>query len=487
MLITGGTGTLGGLVAEHVVGTWGVKRLVLASRRGLQAPGADELVERLTRELGAEVRVVAADVSDADAVTDLITATDADPAHPLTGLVHTAGLIDDAVIGSQTPERLHHVWDAKATAAHNLHTATRHLPLAAFVIFSSSAAMLGSPGQGNYAAANAYCDALAARRQAAGLPAVSVGWGLWEATSAMTGSLTETDRARMSRSGVGALPNEHGLALLDAALRHGDASLLAANLDLRALAVQPAESLPGALRALVSGGGERVRRTAATGSARPDDWAGRLAGMSAAEQQRAMLNLVRGHVATVLGRTDADSVRGDASFKELGFDSLTGVELRNRLADATGLRLPPALVFDYPQAGVLAEHLRTRLVPEGADASAAGAGVEPVLDDLARLESTLNAAAALEDGDSDAVTARLESLLTHWRAVRSGRAANGHHGRNGHAEPSGNDGQNGHDGQDGEDGTAVDRLESASADQVLDFIDNELGVSWNGPDATTTR
>ncbi|MFE2188305.1 type I polyketide synthase, partial [Streptomyces sp. NPDC059455] len=447
VLITGGTGTLGALVAEHLVRVWRIGHLLLVSRRGPDAPGAQDLVARLTA-LGARVRVVTADVTDATAVAELVAGVD--PAHPLTAVIHAAGVLDDAVVTAQTPERLARVWAAKATAAAHLHTATAHLRLGAFVLFSSAAGVMGSPGQANYAAANAFCDALAAHRQALGLPTVSVAWGLWAEASEMTGGLADADLARMSRSGVTAMAAGHALRLLDAASEHGGHQLIAADMDTRVLAAQPTEGLPATLRALAASGagGAAARRTAAAADARPDDWADRLAGLSAAEQHRAVLQLVRGHVATVLGHAEAEAVRADTNFKELGFDSLTAVELRNRLAAATGLRLPAALVFDYPDAAVLADYLLERIAP-AVGATRGRGGADPVLNELARLEATL-IGLEMEDDDSGAVTARLEGLLAKWKATRKP------------AE---------------EEMTAAERLESASAAQVLDFIDNELGVS----------
>nr|WP_301184702.1 type I polyketide synthase [Streptomyces niphimycinicus] len=447
VLITGGTGTLGALVAEHLVRVWRIGHLLLVSRRGPEAPGARDLADRLTA-LGARVRIVAADVTDAAAVAELVAGVD--PGHPLTGVIHAAGVLDDAVVTAQTPERLARVWAAKATAAAHLHAATAHLRLGAFVLFSSAAGVMGSPGQANYGAANAFCDALAAHRRALGLPTVSVAWGLWAESSEMTGGLADADLARMSRSGVTAMAADHALRLLDAAAEHGGHLLIAADMNTRVLAAQPADSLPATLRALAASGagGAAARRTAAAADTRPDDWAGRLAGLSTAEQHRAVLQLVRGHVATVLGHADAEAVLAEASFKELGFDSLTAVELRNRLAAATGLRLPAALVFDYPEAAVLADYLLERIAPAVGTGTGRD-GADPVLNELARLETTL-IGLEMEDHDSGAVTARLESLLAKWKATRKP------------AE---------------EEKTAAERLESASAAQVLDFIDNELGVS----------
>ncbi|MEU1807265.1 SDR family NAD(P)-dependent oxidoreductase, partial [Streptomyces sp. NPDC019937] len=448
VLITGGTGTLGALVAEHLVRTWQIRHLLLVSRSGPDAPGAKELSARL-RELGARVRIEAADVTEAAAVAALVEGVD--PEHPLTGVIHAAGVLDDAVVTSQTPERLARVWAAKATAAAHLHAATAELRLGMFVMFSSAAGVMGSPGQANYAAANAFCDALAAHRRALGLPGVSVAWGLWDQSSEMTGNLTETDLARMARSGIAAMAGDHALALLDAAVQHGGHQLIAADVNTRVLAAQAPATLPAALRALVAedaGAGRTTeRRTAAAAGAQPVDWAGRLAGRSADERRRVLLDLVRGHATTVLGHADAEAVQADTSFKDLGFDSLTAVELRNRLSAATGLRLPAALVFDYPEAAILADYLLERLAPED-DGSPGRSGLDPALSELAKLETTL-ARLDVADDESGAVTARLESLLATWKATRNLA----------------------------EHGTAAERLESASAAQVLDFIDNELGVS----------
>ena len=444
VLITGGTGTLGGVVAEHLVRTWQVRHLVLASRRGPDAPGATELTARL-RELGAQVHVVAADVTDAAEVAELVAGIDAE--HPLTGVIHATGVLDDAVLTSQTPERVARVWEAKATAAAHLHAATAGLRLGMFVMFSSAAGVLGSSGQANYAAANAFCDALAARRRVEGLPGVSVAWGLWADASGMTGHLAEADLARMARTGVGALGTRQGLALLDAAVEHGGDLLVAADVNTRTLAALPTERLPATLRALATtrAGGGPGRRTAATAdTGQPVDWADRLAGLSAAERHRLVLGLVRGHAATVLGHTDVDAVQAEASFKELGFDSLTAVELRNRLAAATGLRLPAAMVFDYPEAAVLAEYLLERLAPD--DATTAGRdGVDPVLGELARLDHTLDTLATDEEGRLR-IAKRLSGLLAK---------VNG-----GSTEASGT--------------TDFSTLESASDDEMFALIDREL-------------
>ncbi|NIY70528.1 type I polyketide synthase [Streptomyces malaysiensis] len=444
VLITGGTGTLGAYIAEHLVRTWGMGHLLLVSRRGPDAPGARDLAARL-EELGARVRVAATDVTDASSVADLVAGID--PEHPLTGVIHATGVLDDAVVTAQTPERLARVWTAKATAAAHLHTATAHLRLGMFVLFSSAAGTLGSPGQANYAAANAFCDALAAHRRAAGLPGVSIAWGLWADASGMTGHLAEADLARMSRTGVAALSTRHGLALLDAAVQHGGDHLVAAHVAPRTLAGLPADSLPATLRALAATGraGTGRRTAAAAGEGRQVDWGARLAGLSAAEQHRLVLNLVRGHAATVLGHADVDAVQAEASFKALGFDSLTAVELRNRLAAATGLRLPAGLVFDYPEATALADHLLERLAPGDGPAPGRDA-VDPVLGELARLDTTL-ATLATDDEGRERITKRLGALLAKWNTGGSG-------------DPAG--------------ATDFDALEAASDDEMFELIDREL-------------
>ncbi|MFH8620274.1 SDR family NAD(P)-dependent oxidoreductase [Streptomyces sp. NPDC017979] len=404
VLITGGTGTIGGHLAEHLAATWGVRHLLLVSRQGPAAPGAAELVERLTA-LGARAHLVAADVTDRATVDRLVAEVAAD--HPLTGVVHAAGALDDGVIAAQSPQRLSRVWAVKAAAAQHLHDATAGLPLALFVLFSSSAATFGSPGQANYAAANAYCEALAARRQATGLPAVSVGWGLWGEASGMTGGLTDTDRARMARTGIGALTTARGLALFDTSWRHGHPQLLAVELDTRALAARSTTATPPLFRALT--GTTTSRRTAAGTAAAAPHWARRLAGLPADEQHRVLLDLVRTHAAAVLGHAGADAVHADTAFKDVGFDSLTAVELRNKLSAATGLRLSATVVFRHPTPSAVAAHLLGELAPPAAPDPA----TEPGLTELGRLE---DAVARIDPGDDRTrgrLVARLEALL--WR------------------------------------------------------------------------
>ncbi|MEU9148263.1 type I polyketide synthase, partial [Streptomyces sp. NPDC048349] len=353
VLITGGTGGLGALVARHLVAGHGVRHLLLAGRRGAQAPGAAELQAEL-EESGARVTIAPCDVSDREALAALLAGVD--PAHPLRGVVHAAGVLDDAVITSLTPERISGVLAPKADAAWHLHELTEGLGLTAFVLFSSIAGTLGSTGQGNYAAANAFLDALAADRRATGLAASSMAFGLWETEGGMGTRLGAAELVRMRQAGTPALPADRGLALFDAALESGLAATVPVRLDLGVLRAH-ADETPALLLGLVRGPGRRVTRVG-TGS---PALRGRLAGLTGADRAAAVLDLVRTTVAAVLGHASGDAVAPRRAFDELGFDSLTAVELRNRLDGATGLRLPATLIFDYPTAEAVAAHVQELL------------------------------------------------------------------------------------------------------------------------------
>ncbi|MFF4282305.1 SDR family NAD(P)-dependent oxidoreductase [Streptomyces kronopolitis] len=361
VLVTGGTGGLGALVARHLVVEHGVRHLLLASRRGPDAPGVDILRQELA-ELGAEVAVAACDIADRAALGGLLESVSKQ--HPLTAVVHTAGVLDDTVVTSLTPQRLHAVLRPKADAAVHLHDLTRDEDLAAFVVFSSTAGVFGAPGQANYAAANAFCDAFAAERRAAGLPATSLAWGPWSRATGMTSSLTEADLDRMARAGLPALPSDRGLALFDAALGRPEGALLPMLVDQRALG--SGGPVPPLLSGLLP---TAARRTAAAGPApagpgSAETLARTLASLTRDEAHHAVLDVVCTQVAAVLGHASAAEVGDQQSFKDLGFDSLTAVELRNRLGAATGALLPATLVFDYPTPLALADHLCTELVPE---------------------------------------------------------------------------------------------------------------------------
>ncbi|WP_328947391.1 SDR family NAD(P)-dependent oxidoreductase (plasmid) [Streptomyces sp. NBC_00250] len=383
VLITGGTGGLGGLLARHLVTGHGVRHLLLTSRRGPDTPGADRLTAELTG-LGARVTTVAADAADPDAVATLLTAVD--PAHPLTAIVHTAGVLDDATVESLTPEQLAKVLRPKVDAAWNLHEQTRDLDLAAFVLFSSVSGITGTAGQSNYAAANTYLDALAAHRQAQGRAATSLAWGLWDASHGMGAQLGEADLARWSRAGVDPLDPDTGLALFDAALTGGDALVVPALLDLARLRAAAAGNPPALLRGLI-----RPRATTraaqgatAAGADGGTEWARRIAGLPEEESRAAAADLVRGIVAGVLGHASPEGIDPERAFKDIGFDSLAAVELRNRLNTATGLRMPATAVFDHPSPAALAAYLHQQAAgrkpaPSSAPARrAAAAADEPI-------------------------------------------------------------------------------------------------------------
>ncbi|MFJ4500814.1 SDR family NAD(P)-dependent oxidoreductase [Streptomyces sp. NPDC088864] len=357
VLITGGTGGLGARVAQHLVERHGVRHLLLTSRRGLDAPGAAELRDRLVAAGAADVRIAACDVSDRE---ELAAALDTVPqAHPLGGVVHAAGVVAPGLIGTLTLESLDTVLRPKADAAWHLHELTAGRDLPAFVMFSSAGGLVLPAGQGNYAAANVFLDALAAHRHALGLPATSLAYGLWAVNTGLGGELTDADVEKMNRLGLPALPADRGIALFDEGLRTRHALVAPLLVDAATLHARGSD-VPPLLRAAAAAGRPALRRTAAAAPV-GDNLARRLASLTAAERVRTLRELVAGQVAAVLGHDSADSVGVDRAFKELGFDSLAAVELRNALNAATGLRLPVTLVFDYPNTRAVADYLDTEL------------------------------------------------------------------------------------------------------------------------------
>ncbi|MGW1061349.1 type I polyketide synthase [Micromonospora rubida] len=430
VLITGGTGAIGRHIARHLVVEHGVRRLLLTGRRGPAAEGAAELHTELTA-LGVQVDIVACDVADRGQLTALLAGVPT--AHPLTAVVHAAGVLADGVVDALTPQRLHEVMRPKADAALLLDELTRDRDLAAFVLFSSIAGVFGGMGQGNYAAANALLDALAHRRRARGLPATSLDWGLWATEGGMSGSLDEGDLRRIARSGIIAFTPADGVRLFDVAVAVDEPAVLPLRMDLQAMAVG---GHPVLLSGLIR---PPARRTAglAAGPDAVEVLTQRLAGQTEAQRGRTLLELVRLHAATVLGFADPSVVDGDRGLLELGFDSLTAVELRNRLNAATGLRLPATLLFDHPTSSAVARHLAAELVPAQTTPSVAG------LAELDLLESAL-------DGDrtDPEVVDRLQVLLTKLRA-----------------------------GADADAASVQERMDRATDDEIFDFIDNELGMS----------
>ncbi|MFI9379846.1 type I polyketide synthase [Kutzneria sp. NPDC052558] len=433
VLITGGTGGLGAVLARHLVATGGVRSLMLVSRAATAAEGADELAAEL-REQGARVEIVACDVTDRVALAAVL--ADVPAEFPLTGVVHAAGLLDDSVVESMTVEQVERVLAPKVAGALHLHELTLDADLSAFVLFSSVSGVLGGAGQANYAAANMVLDRLATARRAMGRPAVSLAWGLWQQASGMTGQLNEVDLARLRRSGVEPMSTPDALELLDAAMWRRDPALVTARLNPSAWQRDPAGHVPSVLRGMVR---TRTRATAVAAATVEAGWAQHLVGQDEATRRRAVLDLVRGQVATVLGHADPSSVVAERAFTEQGFDSLTGVELRNRLTAASGLKLPSTAVFDHPTPLALAEHMLAALAPSTPDKPA-----EPVLTTLDRLSPDM--VDALDDIELAAVESRLRLLLTQVR------------GRTG-----------------GQDGAAW--IADAADDSLYEFIDEQLGNS----------
>jgi mycoketide-CoA synthase len=360
VLITGATGMAGSALARHVVARHGARNVVLVGRRGLDAPGAAELVAELSAA-GAQAKVLACDAADREALAKVI--DDIPIQHPLTGVIHAAGVLDDAVVTSLTPERVDAVLRAKVDAAWNLHELTLDLDVSAFVMFSSIAGLAGASGQGNYAAGNSFLDGLAAHRRAHGLPAISLGWGLWDQSSAMTGGLGAADRARFSRDGIVAMSSDQALELMDTALIVDEPFMLPAHIDLAALRVKfDAGTLPPMFVDLINAPTRRQVEDSLAAAKSKSALLQRIEGLQEDEQHAILLDLVRSNIATVLGSSSPEAIHPDRAFQELGFDSLTAVEMRNRLKSATGLALSPTLIFDYPNSAALAGYMHRELV-----------------------------------------------------------------------------------------------------------------------------
>jgi NAD(P)-dependent dehydrogenase (short-subunit alcohol dehydrogenase family)/acyl carrier protein len=431
VLLTGGTGTVGASVARHLVAEHGVRHLLLASRRGPDAPLVEGLLDELS-QLGAQVRAVRCDVSEREQVQRMLAGIPDE--HPLEAVMHIAGETDDGVIGSLTPERVERVLSPKVAGAWNLHELTLGMGLSAFVLFSSMAGVFGTPGQANYAAANAFLDALAAQRRASGSTAVSIAWGLWAQASEMSTHLDALGHRRIGRMGVLGLSSDEGLELLDRALVHDEPLIVAAALDRSGLsALASSEQLHPLLRGVVrpqpsrgAGGaaGSLVQLLADT----PED-----------RRREVVLKLVCSHTAHVLGHDSAAAVDERRQFKELGFDSLIAVELRNRLELVSGLRLAVTLVFDYPTPEAVADHLLSKACE---DADSSGLSLESALGEL---ESAL---LGLDDGQQRSLAStRLRALLARMDDARG-------------SQPPVD---------------VAERLQGASDEEIFGFIDRELG------------
>jgi acyl transferase domain-containing protein/acyl carrier protein len=442
VLITGGTGGLGAALARHLVDRYGVRRLLLTSRRGPAAPGAAALRQELTAA-GAHVETVACDVTSRAAVAGLIAAVPGE--HPLTAVIHCAAALDDGIVAAQTADRLDAVLAPKVQGAWHLHELTGHLDLSAFVLFSSVAGLLGTAGQAPYAAANAFLDGLAEARRAEGLAALSLCWGYWAHHSELGAGLGEADIERLRRQGVRPLATHEGLALFDAAISRNEPVLVPARLHRPAPGGEHTGRAPSPLLRPPAGtpaqpGGPGDRAGTAAGVAQ------RVRSLPPADAEEVLLDAVRAQTATVLGHADTGRVTPAAAFKDLGIDSLMAVELRNRLAAATGLKLPATLAFDYPNPRTLAQYLNERLGPGPGDGGQSPA--ERLAKEItglgARLGDTLP---ALADDDRAALAALLGELQGHVRPVTGGESTGG----------------------------VADRISSASAGELLSLLDEELG------------
>ncbi|WP_146167875.1 type I polyketide synthase, partial [Micromonospora sp. MH33] len=437
VLVTGATGALGRLVARHLVTRHGVPRLLLVSRSGPDAPGATDLVDELTA-LGASAQVVAADVTDRAALAVLLDEIPAD--RPLVGVVHAAGILDDGVLPALTPARFDTVLGPKVDAAWHLHELTEKLDLAAFVLFSSASGLFGGPGQANHAAANAFLDGLAHHRRARGLTVCSMAWGPWANPDEPGGPQGHVDERRMSRAGFRPLGPDEGMELYSEALRHAEPMIAPVSLD-HAVLGRLGPALPRVLHGLVRPAGTAPAESPAgdTAAALRDT----LAATPEAERDRVLSDLVRTHAAAVLGYPSIRDIDEDRGFVELGFDSLTAVEFRNRLAAATGLRLPSTLIYDRPTTAAMVAHLRGALLAERTTSALS------VLGELNKLETAMRAIAA-DDADRAAVAGRLRELLSLWTYADSGPA---------------------------DAATGDGNLSSASAEELFHLLDDELGTA----------
>jgi acyl carrier protein len=348
-------------------------------------------------------------------------------------VLHLAGVLDDGVLDALTPQRFTGVLAPKADAARHLHELTRDKDLSAFVLFSSLTATVGGAGQANYAAANTYLDALAEHRRAAGLPATSVAWGPWGGDGmAAHGNVRSAARAM----GMSVLDPGRALTALQRALDGGDTTVTVADVDWSVFAPAFTSSRPSALLSALPGAQRAAGAQEGTGAV--DGFAEKLAGLTGGERDRAVQEMVCGQAASVLGYADASQVEPTTAFRDLGFDSLTSVDLRNRISNAAGVPLPATLIFDYATPAALAQHLVAEL-------AGTGDSVDSVVSELDRLAARLTGLTA-EDLEEGRVTARLRTLVADLDKTL-GQSA----------------------------GAVAGQLEDASADDVFAFIDNQLG------------
>jgi NAD(P)-dependent dehydrogenase (short-subunit alcohol dehydrogenase family)/acyl carrier protein len=394
VLITGGTGALGSHVARKLA-AGRAARLLLVSRRGPGAPGAPELVAELTAT-GTAVTVAACDTADRDALAALLAALPA--GQPLTAVLHAAGALHDATVAAVTAEQVRTVLRPKADAFAVLRDVTRDHELDAFVAFSSLAGVVGQPGQGVYAAANAALDAMAQAYRAEGVPAISVAWGPWA-----DGGMAAAHGERLRGHGIVPLPTEPALAALWQAITPGETEVTIADLDWERFAA--AYGVSPSIAALVP--------APPVAAAPPLSLTERLAALPGADRDRMLVRHVQEEAAAVLGYGDAAAITPGAAFRDLGFDSLTAIQLRNRLATATGLDLPAGLAFDHPTPAALGAFLCAQLTP--ADRNGPLAALDRLAEDLFQ-----DGRAGLDPLTREQISGRLEAVLTRLRAQPPG-------------------------------------------------------------------
>jgi acyl transferase domain-containing protein len=434
VLVTGGTGVLGAHVARWLAGS-GAEHLVLVGRRGRDAEGSVALEAELVA-LGARVTIVACDVADRDALADVLAGMPAED--PLTAVVHAAGVLDDALLASLTADQIERTLRAKVVGAVNLHELTRDRELSAFVLFSSVGATFGTFGQGNYAPGNAFLDALAQWRRASGLVATSIAWGSWRG-----GATTETVEKLLASQGETALEPELALVELGRAVADGEPFELVVDVEWQRFLAATGAARPNPLFTGVSDVQRLLADRAGSGAAAGGDAGSalrqRLSGLSDEEQERVLLDVVRSAVAAALGHTSSSKVGATRAFRDAGFDSVTAVELSNRLNTATGLRLPPTVVFDHPTPIALMTHVKTQLAPDRGDES------RSVLTQLDELEASLVRVPA-DAGVRSAIVTRLRSLASRWDEAPA-------------------------------EATVRSELDAATDEEIFDFIRSEFGKS----------
>jgi acyl transferase domain-containing protein/acyl carrier protein len=442
VLVTGATGAIGPMLARWVARS-GATRVVLASRRGMAAAGTAGLAARVCGS-GSAVTVAACDVVDRPDLAALLSRLAA-AGTAVRGVIHAAAVIKLDPLDRLSLPGLAEVCGAKVAGAANL-DALLGGSVDAFVLFSSIAGVWGSGNHGAYAAANAYLDALAQDRRARGLAATSVPWGVWLPAQDGKDAGQESasfDYGPMIRQGLPFLPPGLAFTGLRQVLDGDEVCTAVAPVDWDRFAPVFTSGRPSPLLSGVPEAQQVIEADQAQPGQSPSrgQLAERLAGRSAADQERLVLGLVCEQAAAVLGHDSPDEVRPGAAFRDLGFDSVTAVELRNKLTLVTGLRLPATLVFDYPTPKALAAWLRAQASPGDTEVTVS------VLAGLDQLDTALTAG-EIDRGERTRITLRLEALLSKWKSQQ----------------------------RPGDEGAVTEKLQSSTPEEVMRFIDSELGL-----------